>query len=372
LSKPTEIHGQGIKGLGHDYILKRLRPYSSRMPKKLSDLPKHVRQQKIYNILRHITSEDEALSVSEIHHRLTDDDVVTCLKTIKRDLEEMSVSHKFMATETMPARFFCSDEYEPDYQLTFNESELKTIALALQSLKESSDHFQKSLCEKTETILMSKLPREIAIEFEKLKALTIVTPGVRGVVGVEDGEAYKLVLKALTEGKVIECENHSPYKDKAYRKKLRVFSPIKLNMVGSEQYLMAMDHEDKEIKRLKICRMKNVKITSQKVDETILESKNLESSIGGFGGPNSPVQKYEIHCDELMGILFQEKKIHPSQVVTETKTGFIITFETNPSIEIPRYLAGWAKHIQRIEPASVYDEVKDIWSQGLGKLKLVA
>ena len=335
------------------------------MPKKLSDHSKSTRQQMIYNILRHHTDEENALSISELHNRLIKEDVNTCQKTIKRDLEEMSVSHKFLSTETTPMRFYCSDEYEPDYQLTFNESELKTMALALQNLKEMSDTFQRSLCEKTEAILLSKLPKEIAKDFEKLKSMTIVTAPLRGVVGLEDGESYRLVLKALTEERVIQCLNNSPYKDKASRNTVRTFSPIKLNMVGSEQYLMAIDHDDQKLKRLKICRLKNIKILNQKVDKKSLNDKDLESSIGGFGGPEMNVQKYVIHCDELMAILFQEKKMHQSQEVIEENGSYKITFEANPSIEISRYLAGWAKHIHQIEPASVRQELEDIWSAGI-------
>lgn len=339
------------------------------MPKKLSDHSKLVRQQKIYNILRHHTDEENALSVSEIHNRLSREDVDTCNRTIKRDLEEMSITHKLSATETMPTRFYCSDDYEPDYQLTFNESELKTMTLALQALKEMSDKFQSSLCEKTEAILMSKLPKEIAKDFEKLKSYTIVSPSLRAVVGQEDSESYKKILKALKEEKVITCENHSPYKDKAYRQLVRTFSPLKLNMVGSEQYLFVHDHESKTIKRLKVCRMKNIVITDKKVDKKLIESKDLEASIGGFGGPETVVQKYVVHCDELMAILFKEKMLHPSQKVSEHNGSYTISFEVNPSIEISRYLAGWAKHIHNVEPASVMDEMKDIWASGLHQVK---
>lgn len=332
------------------------------MPKKLSDLSKSVRQQKIYNILRHLTDEECALTVTEIHNRLVKDDVDTCHRTIKRDLEEMSLTHKFVSTETTPVRFYCSDEYEPDYQLTFNESELKTMALALRALREVSDSFQKSLCEKTETILLSKLPKEIAIDFERLKSYTIVSPGIRTTAGLENNESYKQVLTALKLEKVIECENHSPYKSASYRTTLRTYSPIKLNLVGGEQYLIVKDHSDQEIKRLKICRMKNVKILDQKIDkDTYLEIEKLTHS--------EDLQKYVIHCDELMFTLFKEKKIHPSQRTSEENGSFTITFQATPSIEISRYLSGWAKHIKQIEPPEVMEEIKDIWSTGL---KLVA
>lgn len=340
------------------------------MPKKLSDVSKVVRHQKIYNILRHHTDEENAISISEIHSRLLKESVNTSQKTISRDIAEMCISHKIEATEEGITRYYCSGEYEPDYQLTFNESELKTMALALRSLREMSDPFQRSLCEKTEAILLSKFPKDVALDFEKLKSLTIVSPGIRAIAGVDNSEAYKQIFKALWEGKAISCYNYSPYQEKDFRNRLRTFSPLKLNMVGSEQYLIVHDHEDHIIKRLKLCRMKGVKVLDMKIDESLLSKlDNLEACIGGYGGPGMPTEKYTIHCDELMAVLFQEKMIHPSQTITEENGNFKISFEAHPSIEIARYLAGWAKHISYIEPHSLLDEMNEIWDAGVDIIK---
>lgn len=336
------------------------------MPKKLSDASKITRQQKIYNILRHHDSEEEGLLVSEIHERLLKDDINTSQKTISRDLAEMSTTYNIESGETKPTKYFCSGEYDPEYQLTFSETELLSMALALNSLSEMSDSFQKSLCEKTEAILASKLPRETANSFEKLKALTIVSPGIRAIAGIQNSEAYKTVLKALRDGKMIECENHSPYQNKEYRMVKRTFSPLKMNLVGGEQYLFAVDKEDGKVKRLKLCRMKQVKVLDQLINpahHSLLS--NVDAAIGGFGDPDMPIQKYVIHCDELMGILFQEKMMHPSQKTEEKNGEYIISFEVNPSMEIPRYLAGWAKHIRKVEPAHVMEEMQDIFKAGL-------
>lgn len=337
------------------------------MPKKLSDHTKATRQKKIYNVLRHITDEETAMTTSEVHKRLEDDNFIVSRKQVERDLKEMEGAHLLFYTDTTPVKYFCNEDYEPDYQLTFQESELKTIALALNALSEMSDHFQRTLCEKTEEILLSKLPKELAKEFEKLKSYTVVSPPFRSVVGMEDSESYRKVLRALKDGKVIRCQNHSPYKDQAYREVYRTFSPIKLNMVGSEQYLFAQDHADKEIKRLKICRLKNMSILEEKIDQSLVEKfDDLASSIGGYGGPGTPVTKYAIHCNELMAILFEEKKMHPSQKVQKKGKEYIITFEANPSVEVSRYLSGWAEYITHVEPPEVFDEMKKIWDAGNG------
>lgn len=336
------------------------------MPKKLSDASKLTRQQKIYNILRHHDSEAEGLQVSDIHERLIKDGTNVSQKTITRDLDEMSTSHNIESSLTKPAKYYCSGEFDPEYQLTFSETELLSMALALNSLKEMSDPFQRSLCEKTEAILKGKLPRQTASRFGNLKSLTIVSPGIRAIAGVENGEAYKAVLSALESNRKIECENHSPYKDMNYRLEKRKFSPLKLNMVGGEQYLFAIEDADDKIKRLKICRLRNIKVLDEKMDPALRERElTNQHAIGGYGDAEMPVTKYVVFCDELMGILFSERMMHPTQKVTKQGDEYVITFECNPSQEISRYLAGWAKHIRSIEPAETMAEMEEIFVAGI-------
>lgn len=335
------------------------------MPKKYSDLSVPERHQKIYNILRLQSSADYALTITDVFEALKKEGIKVSWKTVERDLDRMVITHKLLVTDDKPKSYYSEYNYKPDYQLTLTDSELKTIALALSALREMSDPFQRNLCAKTEAIFQGKLPSNVARDFEGLKSLTIVTPAFRAEAGVGNSEAYKKVLDALKRGLVIKCENHSPYKDEDYHSVQRTFSPLKLNMVGSEQYLIIQDHEDMEIKRVKLCRLHNVTILDQKIDKSLLTKvDNLKASIGGFGGPGVPVQKYVIHCDRLMATLFKEKKIHSSQEITESDGKYTITFEANPSVEIVRHLAGWAKHIHAVEPMDVLLEMQEIWEAG--------
>ncbi len=338
------------------------------MPKKYSDASKEVRQQRIYDILKHC-SDDSSMSVSEIHHRLIAEGIKTCTKTIQRDLtEDMPTTHRIMATETKPNRFYSDSDYKPDYLLTFSEWELQTMILALEGFKEMSSPHLKTLSQKTEIILLSKLPKSVAEEFLKLKAMTVVTPSFRGEAEVENSEAYRSVMRALKEGRAIQCRNNSPYKDESFSKIVRTFSPLFMHVSGSEHYLMAFDHDDQVPKRLKICRLIEVRVLAEKIDPALLlKHKNLKNTIGGFGGFDDSVVKYSITCDKVMATLFQERMIHSSQKVIADGESYQITFESNPSREIVRDLAGWAQHIEHVEPQEVFDELKQIWKAGLEK-----
>ena len=335
------------------------------MPKKFSDFTKIYRHQKIYNILRQC-SEDSALSVSEIHTRMIKDGIDVSGRTITRDLEEMSESHKLQSTDGMPVRFYASEDFRPDYQLNFNEEQLQTIILALESLKQMSPEYLKDLCQKTETTLIGKLPKEISEEFSKLKALAVVKPSLAGEAVAKEKEGFRLVMKALREGKVFQCENHSPYKNKEYNSQKRLFAPLLLNMSGGEPYLFVHDEESKTLKKVKLSRLKHVVIQDKAVDKTLTKKiNNLDKAIGGYGGLNEPVSKFSVKCDEEMAQTFDERKIHHSQKIEKKGSHFIISFEANDSSEIIRYLAGFGGHIKEVHPVDAYEKLKAIWRAGL-------
>jgi predicted DNA-binding transcriptional regulator YafY len=340
------------------------------MPKKFSALSKQARQQEIYNVLRHHIDDETALAVTEIRNRLEDKDITVSAKTIQRDLEDMSTSHMIESSFTKPTRYYCSGDYDPDYQLTFSESELKVLSLSMMSYREMADPFHRSLCDQTVTIFRSKLPKIIAKEFDSLSDYTIVSPGIRSVSGADTRRNYQKILEALKDKRQIQCENHSPYKEPEQRNEVRTFNPLKLHLVGGEHYLIVYDDRDQKLKRLKICRLQDVKILSSAVPKEYFErSLEQDLSVGGFGGPGENQVTYEICCDEVMATLFGEKLFHPSQSISRTAEGYVIRFTTNPSIEIARYFSGWAKHIHWVSPNALQDEIEEIWFAGLARAK---
>lgn len=344
------------------------------MPKKFStDWSKETRQQEIYNILRY-RSEDSSMTASEVVEALERKGCKASSKTILRDLQEdMEQTHGIRWTETKPHRFYVDAEFKPTYQLNLSEWELQTMTHALDSFREMGPPHLKEPALKAEVVLLSKVPKGVAEHLEKIKSITAVTPAFRGESGIEYSQAYRLVMRALLDGVVIKCRNISPYKDESSGKVIRTFSPLFLHIAGSEHYLIALDHEDQQVKRLKVCRLHDIEVTSQKFDTSIrIKYRDVTSSIGGFGGAEDQVMKYTITCDKLMATLFQERKIHSSQQIRTNGTDYFITFEANPSKEIIRDLAGWAMHIKDVQPAEVMNELMEIWEAGLNKRKDIA
>jgi predicted DNA-binding transcriptional regulator YafY len=328
---------------------------------------KPVRHETIYQLLQ--DTEEYALSLTEIHERLQEKGIYSSRKTIERDLLEMGDSFGICETEHYPVRFFKSPGHKRDYQLSFSESELQTLILALHGFKTTASSALKSLCTQTETIFLSKLHENDQRNFNELKKMTIFTPSFRGESATEDPVTFRKVMKALRERTVIECENHSPYVDPSQYQKKKKYAPLYLNLVGGENYLWVYDFEDDKAKQLKICRLHSVTLLNKNFDEQLKDKLGeLEGRIGGFGGPDQKIVTFRIHCDRTMAMLFKERKIHHSQVVEGKDNHWVIEFTANESFEIFRYIAGWAKYIYKLEPESLQREVEEIWDAGI-KLK---
>lgn len=337
------------------------------MPKKQSDKSKADRLNKIKSILSRLSSE-HAMSITAIWEEVKRAGFAVNRKTIERDVgEDLSTSTPLAATGSNPERFYYPDDCSPDYELKFNDHQLQTIILALENLKNMSSSLIKGYCEDTENTLISKLPQKLSDEFEFLKSISSSGHTALGEAGDIDKDTYHKILNALRSGYVFECNYHSPY-DPSKNTIIRHFAPLMLHFVGGAPYVFVYDEDDKNktIKSLRINRIKLPQITSTKVNQKRRNEINLEHSIGGYGTGEQEVIDYVIYCSKPMAQRFDEYHIHPSQEVSQIKANqYRIKFKLADSIEVVRILSQYGEFIDKIEPASIYDQVKEIWKKGL-------
>jgi predicted DNA-binding transcriptional regulator YafY len=312
-----------------------------------------------------MTSEESALSITEIADRLNSEGFEINRKTVERDIEDISLDHPLSETASNPRRFYFDGEFKLDFELTFDEGQLQTIILALESLKQMSPKVLKSLCSDVETTLVSKLPKALAKEFEHLKSISNSAPTILGEGGEIGPGVFETVLTCLRKGKVFECHYSSP--DEArFSDRKRTFAPLKLHFAGAP-YLYVYDCEDHEIKMLRISRIHKPVRTEIPVDKKRAKEIKLDHVFGGYGKGAEAVINYAIVCTKPMALKFKEQKIHSSQKIEVLKDGlFEITFTVNDSEEVVRLLAQYGEFIKEIRPHAVYEKVKGIWRKGLG------
>ena len=333
------------------------------MPKYNADRGKVQRQNQIKRFLSQ-TSEESALSITEIADRLNNEGYDINRKTIERDIEDISLVHPLSETASNPRRFYFDGEFKLDFELTFDENQLQTIVLALESLKQMSPKVLKGLCSEVETTLVSKLPKALAKEFEHLKSISNTSPTILGEGGDIEPGVLETVLTCLRKGKVFECFYSSP--DEArFSDRKRVFAPLKLHFVGAP-YLYVYDCENNEIKMLRISRIHKPVRTEVSVDKKRVKEIKLDHVFGGYGKGAEAVINYAIVCTKPMAMKFKEQKIHSSQRIEVLKDGlFEITFAVHDSDEVVRLLAQYGEFIREIRPEGAYGRVKEIWKKGL-------
>jgi predicted DNA-binding transcriptional regulator YafY len=334
------------------------------MSKLLESKGKVPRQNRIKRLLSK-RSEEHALSLTEITELLNSEGFSVNRKTIERDRDEITTDEfPLSETDSNPVKYFFNGELPQNYELVFDENQLQTIVLALQSLKQMSPKVIKSLCTEVEDTLVDRLPKELKDEFNHLQSISNASPTILGEGGDIDPGVLQTVLLCLRKGKVFECTYTSP--DEARPSKgIRSFAPLKLHFVGTP-YLYVYDTEDNKIKMLRISRIHNVTMSDKDVKKSRAREINLDHVFGGYGKGTEKIIDYEITCTKPMATKFSEQKIHPTQKIEVLKGGlFKITFSVNDSLEVIRMLAQYGEWIREIAPAEAYGKVRAIWQQGL-------
>jgi predicted DNA-binding transcriptional regulator YafY len=334
------------------------------MSKLLEGRGKIPRQNRMKRLLSN-KSEESAVSLTEITKLLNAEGFRVNRKTIERDRDEIS-SEDFPLSETdsNPVKYFFNGELPQNYELVFDENQLQTIVLALQSLKQMSPGVIKSLCKEVEDTLVDRLPAELKTEFKHLQSISNASPTVLGEGGdIEEG-VLQTVLLCLRKGKIFECTYSSPDESRPSRG-IRTFAPLKLHFVGAP-YLYVYDTEDNVIKMLRISRIHAINQTENKVNKGRAREIKLEYVFGGYGKGAEKIIDYAITCTKPMAMKFKEQRIHNTQKIEVlNKDLFQITFSLNDSLEVVRMLAQYGEWIRKIEPEGVYAKVKTIWEQGL-------
>lgn len=333
------------------------------MSKSSENLSKVQRQNYVKRLLSH-TSEASALSITEITERLSAEGSNINRKTVERDIEEISCKYPLQETGSNPKRFFFGGEFKLDFELVFDETQLQTMILALQSFKQMSPVVLKNLCDEVETTLVSKLPKVLGKEFERLKTISQAAPTVLGEGEDIHPDVLETVLHCLRKGKVFECQYHSPdYPEPSER--TRSFAPLRLHFVGAP-YLYVYDCEDNVLKLLRLSRIHSVVMTDEVVDPKRAEEIKLDYVFGGYGKGTEKIINYSITCTKPMAYKFREQKLHPTQKIEVLEDDqFKITFSVHDSLEVTRLLAQYGEFIKNIEPHEEYEKVKLIWQKGL-------
>lgn len=337
-------------------------------------MKKPKRLQQILQMLRG-RDEESALSITEVCDELSNQGVSVDARTVRRDFDELSSDYGILSTEGYPQRFYLSSDFHFKHQVQFTETELQVLMIALNNLKHTSDQYFEKVASGIETLILKNLPSQTVKSLNQEKKKYFFDFSIAGKPQSSEEKNFELVLKALRQNQCISCQNVSPYKSAIKQERLRLFAPHRFVLTAGVPYLLVQDLEDKQIKRLRLNRLRNVNILEQKVDHSIKVDweKFTHDSLGGYGGEKQLIESVEIICDEVMAIAFQEKKIHVSQKLTQlSEDQFKLSFKVPVSYEFQRMIASYLPHIYDIQNETLRMEIIRNFTKALQTLRKAA
>lgn len=329
------------------------------------------RQEIIFQYLKKC-DEDSALSAKRLHEKICSDGHNIHLRTIRRDLEELSISHGIISTETRPEKYYPSKDFSFKYQLELNEETIQTLMIALDNLRLTSHDYFKDSVQSAKNVIYAHLEASLIEDLISSSRKYHFDYSISGKPFVSNVNEFKKIMQALRENKVISCKNNSPYKTSEYNKKTRTFLPLVYVMSSGIPYLIVKDLDDNQFKKVRMTRIKDVKLTNtEEINFTKLKTNlKLEKMLGGYGGIDDNSVEIEVVCSELMIQYFQERKIHQSQKVSKlSKNKYLLNLSCSYGHELVRLLSSFGGEIVSIKPDSLYDDVKNIWKSGVESLK---
>lgn len=314
-------------------------------------MEKEARLNRVKQILSHCRDELSAISISDIHSRLTSEGFAVDRKTVSRDVLEKIPG--LISTEEKRTRYYTSRDFKIEHNVKLSSETLLTLFIALESLKNSSHNFFDGMTKEAKEAIGNSLDKNIQSEIQKISNLFHVEPGLAGRPTKSDQKDFNAIIKGLRDELVLELKNNSPGHDEAYNNRIRHFAPIYLCLSGTVAYLLARDLDDHErLKTLRITRISNVRVTEMRFNrEKMKKGIDLSRYHNGWGGEDQELQDIEIIAGPEMGLYFKERMIHPSQRVEEIKNNrFKISLRCPIGSDLIRLIRGFGDEVKSVKP----------------------
>jgi len=360
-------------------LYKRYEPddRSGTMSRKQNSVSSQERRNAILQLFKTHRSAETALTISEVAQYLNSKHSWNFeRRTYDRDIRlDMKC---FTETENeFPERFFLAPDHNTEFQLAVTEEDAQLLAIALAHLKGTAPSTLVPVVSICETNLKSRLPKELASEFERFTSQLMVQYGIAGKPKVNASHALRQVLLAFRLGCSIRCIYHSTSKKDvpAFKKaELRHFLPIRFEVGDARLSILIQDLDEKsrtpQFKRIILQRMEKVTVTNEPHPTPDLKALVAwENSFGSVGGNKDKPVSILLEGDEAFGLYFTEREFHPSQKVSMLyENVYRVELEMPISGPLFRVLSGFSGNLHKVKPLSLKKNLISSWSAGVKNL----
>ncbi|MDO9509338.1 MAG: WYL domain-containing protein [Thermovirgaceae bacterium] len=281
-------------------------------------------------------------------------------RALERDLKFL---REEFGVEILYNRSTCLYEFHGNgnfiLQLKMNRREVTSIAAGLNMVCHFLPHLEED-CSRFWAKLKTMLPKDLALEGEKLAESTVVALPVSRM----DPMVFETILNAISDGRNVRFQYESPYSGEG--SKPRCISPWGVFFLAHAWYFWGVAGEGEEPRTYRVSRIRSVFAFDDSGYIPPREGQDTRSyaSSAWYGCSGGEKHDILIRVRPPLSAVVEETDWHPTQMITHMDDGSINIAATVPNLEdIARWVMASAPYAEVIEPLSLRRKIADLSSQ---------
>lgn len=284
-------------------------------------------------------------------------------RTVWRDLQVLEAGGVPLTNERdgRQTRWFILDGYTRSLGIPFTHNELLALHFGRHLLQPlDGTLFHEALRSGLEKIQAGIAPSALHLLSQLDQSISARTPGFKDHSRFR--EAIEVLREAIARRRTVEISYHSFGRDDLT---VRRVDPYHLWYQFAGLYLAAYCHTRKEVLTFAVERIQ--RITPCQETFTRPPDFNLEGYLAGSFGPfrGRPAQ-VRLRFSREVARYVAERKWHPTQRLDSLLTGELeMTLYVAPEIDLRRWILGWGKDVEILEPKRLREEIRAEWLAAL-------
>ncbi len=315
-----------------------------------------VAQRQIY-ILSLLSENPKGYTVDEIQSRLEVWDVEVSTKTIKRDMNDLSVDYAIQEEKRNGNTYYFADKYTlKNVDLTMQD--MVSLAFAKKVLSEY-DHL---LMGKNAIGFIDKVMEESAalnkLQFQDLCSQIQLPTMKGGNVDIVDEKVEKAIQNAIDNKYKIRIEYYSYSSDESTE---RVIHPYRLLLLDSYINVEAYCELRKEVRRFRLSRIETLEVMDEHYKDVVENSSDAFLALAG-----TEIEDLELIFtgDSIRYVKEYEKS--RAKLLSDTEQGLYFYRKTAITADVISWVRGFGPEVQVKKPAWLAQQLEDEARKRLG------
>ena len=300
------------------------------------------------------------MGTRELQEQLQREGIDISLRTIQRDLNQISQRFPIESNKTVPQGW----RWRSDAPIQSLPHMTSSQAVTFMMVEEHLKHLlPPSLLEEMHPwfdLARRSLSNQNNVR-QWINRVRIVPANQPLIPPLVDRQAQQSIYEGLLQDKQLECVYHSRISSE---EKTYILNPLALVQKGSIIYLVCTRHDKTDIQTFALHRFKTAEVLSSRALHPVGFDIDAYIDSGALGFRvdfNQPVENIHlrIHLNEKDAQFFEESQLSRDQTITRHEHGLAVVSATVPfTSQLVWWLRSFGNKIQHIEPKEVFDAVQ--------------